>query len=335
MKNYRVTVKDVAKAAGVSLMTVSRAINGQDGISEETRARILELAHQMNYHPSQIARSLATRQSNTLGLIVPDVANPFFAHIARGAEDAAYENELSVFLINSAESLEREKSALDSLWQNEVTGVILCSSRLPKEDLQNFYDRFSQVVLVNRELESPHSNVSTINVDDEMGAELVVKYFIKTGRKSLALLAGPEISESCQRRKDGFLKNVLAAGLPFDESRMLHCVPTIQGGMDAALQLLKQYPDIDAISTYNDLVAIGAMQACRQTGKKIPGEIAIIGEDDVPLASMMMPALSTLRVDQYKIGRMAVSFFLNNATEQSGFSANRIIQPELIIRESS
>ncbi len=333
MKKNRVTVKDVAQAAGVSLMTVSRAINGQEGIGEETRKRILDLARQMNYQPSQIARSLATRQTNTLGLVVPDVSNPFFAHIARGAEDAAYDNGYSVFLINVSENIDRERSALDSLWQKEVDGVLLCSPRLPENELRLYFDRFPQMVLVNRDLSLPHPNISTINVDDRLGTEMVVKHFIKKGRKNLALIAGPETSQSAQRRKEGFLKSIKSTNLQFAESQVIHCPPTVQGGMEAALRLLDQHPEIDAISAYNDLVAIGVLQACKQRNKKVPAEIAVIGVDDVPLASLVQPTLSTLRVDQYEIGRLAVSFFFENI--QSGFPANRIIEPELIIRESS
>ena len=332
MKKSRVTINDVARAAGVSLMTVSRAINGQTGIGEKTRKRILDLAHQMNYQPSQIARSLATRQTRTLGLVIPDVSNPFFALIARGAEDAAYENGFSVFLVNSSENQERERSALDSLWQKEVDGVLLCSPRLPEDELLRYYDRFPQMVVVNRQLTSSHPNVSTVNVDDKLGAQLVVKHFQQIGRTHFALIAGPESSHSAQRRKEGFLASVKSAHLPFTSSQIVHCPPTVQGGLEAALQLLEQHPEIDAISAYNDLVAIGVLQACKQQQKEVPASIAVVGVDDIPLASLVHPTLSSLRVDQYQIGRMAATFFFD---QQDSPNSNIILEPELVIRESS
>ncbi len=335
MDKKRVTVKDVAKAAGVSLMTVSRAINGQDGISDETRSRILDLVKQMDYHPSQIARSLATRQTNTLGLVVPDVANPFFASIARGAEDEAYEHDLGVFLINSAETVEREQAALDSLWQKEVNGVILCSSRLPQPRLRENCERFSRMVLVNRNLDLPIPNVFTINVDDEMGAEMIVRHFLASGRKHLALIAGPESSQSGQRRKVGFQRIVHAAGLPLDDSHIQHCPPTLQGGMEAARQLFDRHAEIDAISAYNDLVAIGTLQELKTRGKIVPQDVAVVGVDDVPLAALVQPTLSTLKVDQYEIGRMAVRFFLANSNSNLAGEQNYVIQPVLVQRESS
>lgn len=335
MKKIRVTVKDVAKAAGVSLMTVSRAINGQEGIGEDTRKRILELAHQMNYQPSQIARSLATRQTNTLGLVVPDVSNPFFAHIARGAEDAAYKNGYSVFLVNSSENLQRERKALDSLWQKEAYGVLLCSSRLPEAELIQYFDRFPLMVLVNRQLERPHPNVLTINVDDRLGAEIVVNHFINNGRTHLALIAGPETSQSAKKRKEGFLQSIEKNSSQLSQSQIVHCPPTVQGGMEAALQLLKEHSDVDAISAYNDLVAIGVLQACKQSQINVPQQIAVVGVDDIPLASLVHPTLSSLRVDQYKIGQMAVSYFFNHEESQTNLPANITIEPQLIIRESS
>lgn len=334
MKKKRVTIEDVAQAAGVSLMTVSRAINGRHGIGEETRARILDLVHRMNYQPSQIARSLATRQTNTLGLVVPDVSNPFFAHIARGAEDAAFEIGFSIFLINSAENVDRERFALDSLWQKEVNGVILCSSRLPQDELLPNFDRFSPMVLVNRELKDPQSNVFTINVDDHVGAELVVRHFLENGRKQLAIIAGPETSLSGQRRRNGFQAGLQSSGLAFDPSRVVYCTPTLQGGMEATLGLLDLHPDVDAIFAYNDLVAVGALQACKQRSKSVPAQIAVVGADDVPLASLVQPMLSTLQVNLSEIGRMAVSFFHEKTHQNSELIHTIIIQPELIIRES-
>ncbi len=332
MKKRRVTVEDVARTAGVSLMTVSRAINGREGIGAETRARILVLAQEMGYHPSQIARSLATRQTATLGLVVPDVSNPFFAHIARGAEEAAYESGYSVFLLNSAEDAARERSALDSLWQKEVDGVILCSSRLPQADLQVYFERFPQMVLVNRDLAAPQPNVATINVDDRAGAELAVRHLVEAGRRRIAFIAGPETSISGQRRLEGYRAGLAACSRSFDINWLEHCPPTTQGGLEAALRLLERHPDLDAFLAYNDLVAIGALQACKAGWKSVPAETAVIGADDIPLASLVQPQLSTLRVNQYEIGRATIALLVEML---SGDPARAIcIQPELVLRET-
>jgi len=329
MKKRRVTVEDVARAAGVSLMTVSRAINGREGLGEETRARILALAQEMGYHPSQIARSLATRQTATIGLVVPDVSNPFFAQIARGAEDAAYESGYNVYLLNGAEDLARERAALDSLWQNEVDGVILCSSRLPQAELQVYFERFPQTILVNRELETPQANVASINVDDRAGAELAMRHLLESGRRRVAFLAGPETSISGQRRLAGYRAGL---GDLFEASWIEYCPPTTQGGMEAALRLLERHPELEAFLAYNDLVAVGALQACKAGWKIVPTETAVIGADDIPLASLVQPQLSTLRVNQTEIGRMAIALLLEMLA--GGPARALTISPELVVRGS-
>jgi DNA-binding LacI/PurR family transcriptional regulator len=160
--NKRPTISDVARLAGVSLMSVSRALNDRPGLGEATRQRILRIADEIGFRPSQIARGLATQRTSTVGLVMPDVANPFFAQIARGAEDAAYENGYSVFLINTAEDVERERAALDSLWQKQIDGAILCSPRLTLDELKPRIMRFPAAVLVNRELDRPILNISAI-----------------------------------------------------------------------------------------------------------------------------------------------------------------------------
>lgn len=334
MKKKRVTVQDVARAAGVSLMTVSRAVNGREGIGEQTRTRILELARQMGYRPSQIARSLATRQTATLGLVVPDVSNPFFAHIARGAEDAAYENGYSVFLLNSEEDVARERAALDSLWQKEVAGVILCSSRLPQEELQVFFDRFPHMVLVNRELQTPQPNIATINVDDRAGAGMAVGHLLAGGRRTIAFIAGPESSVSGLRRLEGYKAGLAAASRPFDSGLLAYCPPTTQGGLQATLQLLKAHPEVDAILAYNDLVAVGTLQACKERGQNVPQQVAVIGADDIPLASLVQPGLSTLGVDQYEIGRAAIALLVEMFVQDPPPAQAMIISPKLVLRET-
>jgi LacI family transcriptional regulator len=335
MKNKRVTVEDVARAAGVSIMTVSRAMNNRQGISEQTRLRIQELAREMNYSPSQIARSLATRQTTMLGLVVPDVSNPFFGHIARGVEDAAFENGYSVFLLNSAEIVDRERSALNSLWQKEVSGVILCSSRLPQAELQDCSDRFSYMVLVNRDLQTPQNNVVTINVDDYTGAQYAVKHLLSKGRQHIALITGPEVSISAQRRLSGYKTCLVENHFQFRKEYVVNCLPTVQAGLEAARHLFLSHPDIDAVVAFDDMVAVGVLEACKEFGKKVPEDVAVIGADDAPIASLVQPKISTLRVNQYEIGRSAIIQLMSMMDKKTESNRSFIIQPELILRETA
>ncbi len=332
----RPTIADVARAAGVSLMTVSRVMNDKPGVGEETRQRIRQLVEEMGYRPSEIARGLATRQTSTLGLMVPDIANPFFAQFARGAEDAAFDNGYSVFLINTAESIEREVAALESLHQKEIDAVILCSSRLPGDELEAYTERFPAVVLFNRELAGAPTNVATLNVNDSLGAQLAVQRFVSQGRTRIAILAGPSTSTSGQRRVDGYRAGLREAHLVFDPEMLEYGAPFIEGGYTAAQAILARRPRVDAIFAFNDLVAIGAMQACEDAQRRVPDDIAIIGVDDIPLASLVRPRLTTLRVDLTGAGRQAVLAALAIVNRNGGpLSPTYQLDPELVLRESA
>lgn len=331
----RPTITDVANAAGVSLMSVSRAMNNKPGLSEETRQRILDIANEIGYRPNQIARGLVTRETFTIGLVVPDVSNPFFAQIARGVEDAAYKNGYSVFLINTAEDIDREKFALDMLWQKEIDGAVLCSPRLSLEELKPYLIRLPATVLVNRQLDTPLINVATINVDDRFGAQQAIQYFAKNGRKRIACIAGPVTSISSQRRIDGYRFGLKASERKYDPTLVEHCLPTTEGGHTAAQILFSHSPNVDAILCFNDLVAIGVMRACSEHGWNVPTDVAVIGADDIPLAALVHPKLSSLDVDQYEIGQKANSLLIDLIKNEPMATHAISLKPKLVLREST
>ncbi len=335
MNRNRITIADVAAAAGVSLMTVSRAMNDRDGINSETRTRILKIAEDLGYHPSQLARGLVTRQTSTLGLVMPDVANPFFAQIARGAEDIAYQHGYNLFLINTAEDAQREKDALRSLLEKEIEGAVLCSSRLSQEEMLPYLNSLPAVVLVNRDLPEASPKVATLNVNDSGGTELAVRYLVEHKRYKIALIAGPENSVSSKRRLLGFEEGCRQNGLGCTQAQIVHGSPTTQGGEEAALRLFKQLPDVDAIIAFNDLMAVGAMRACLQTGRSIPHQVAVIGADDIPLAALTNPGLTTLHIDLAALGEKAMTALLQLINGSGEPPEQIIVQPELLVRQSA
>ncbi len=334
--SHRITIADVAARAGVSMMTVSRAINNKAGVSDATRERILQIAQEMGFQPSGIARGLATNRTATIGLVMPDIANPFFAEIARGVEDVAYGHHYNVFLLNSNEQIEREQKALDSLWAQRVDGLIWCSSRLQQSELLHYLDRFSHVVLINRILDEARLGVITMNVDDVAGAYQAVAHFVEQGRGSIGFVAGPDYSISGQRRLQGFLAACADLGVETAVSNIQHSPPTREGGYQAAITLLTKNPGLQAILAYNDLVAVGVMQACLENGRVVPNDVAVMGFDDIPLASLVTPSLSTLHVDKHELGAGAMNALLRlmNADAHSYFP-NQTIQPKLILRQST
>ena len=331
----RITITDVAEEAGVSMMTVSRAINNKEGISEETRQRILQIAEDMGYRPSGLARGLATQRTATIGLVVPDIANPFFAEIARGVENVAYATGYNVFLLNTDEDAEREIAALNSLWEKHIDGLILCSSRLEQSQLLAWLEQFRYVVSVNRALETAVSGTCSIKVDDQGGAEQAVNHLAAAGHNHIAFIAGPEHSLSGQERRVGYEASLTAHNLPVRPEYIKHCVPDTEGGYGAALALLADYSEITAVFAFNDLTATGVLRACVELNRHVPDDIEIIGVDDIPLASLVTPALSTLRIGKRELGTAAMHTLTQLMQGEQPPETHQVVPSELILRETT
>ena len=266
--------------------------------------------------------------------MVPDNTNPFFAQIARGVEDAAFENLYNIFLVNTNEDAVRETAALETLWQKGIDGVILCSSRLSGQALEYQVQRFPAIVLVNRELKQSHANLITINVNDHRSAQRVLQHFMGLDRRVIAYIGGPANSFSNQRRLDGYKNGLRSAEIPYNPQLVMSTQPTTEGGREAAAALLRRRPDVNAIFAYNDLVAVGAMQMCQELGKRVPEDVAIIGVDDIPLATIIRPQLTTMHVPLTHIGRLAMRALIDLIAGE-GSSAAYQIEPELFIRDSA
>ena len=299
----RVTMADVAREAGVSLMTVSRALNDKDGISETTRMRIHEVIDRLGYRPSGIARGLVTKRTGTIGLVVPDSSNPYFSEVARGVEHAAYLQGYNVFLCNTEEDIEREKTVLYSLAERSVDGLIICSSRLDQEDLRTSLIYFSAQVLVNRTLEN--SSAVALLSDDTSGVCSAVRHLLQRGHRKIGMLAGPERSFNGRVRLRAFLDALNDAGIGCNSDFDQNCLPMVDASQQAAVDLLTRHPQLTALVCFNDLVAVGALKACAQLGRAVPQDMAIIGFDDIPLASLVTPPLTTVHVPRYELGQLA------------------------------
>jgi LacI family transcriptional regulator len=318
----RSTVTDVARQAGVSSMTVSRVLNGQPGASDETRKRVLEAAEQLGYRPNALARSLKQRSSRTVGMLVPDIANPFFPEIIRGAEDFAQANGYALLLCNVQEDVAREAALLQMLEGKRVDGVIVCSARSSDDDLARLIGRHEAVVLINRTLGSDRAG--TIQIDYAAGAAKAVAHLVDTcGRQRIAILAGPRAARGGIARVEGAMAALAARGLA--PAAILHGTPDLDGGRAGADQLPS---GIDGLICYNDLVAAGVLQ---RLAALVPHTLAIIGFDDIPLAGLLAPPLTSLRVDKAEIGRTAMRMLLDR---RGGMAKQQtvLVEPTLIVR---
>lgn len=324
---------DVAREASVSLMTVSRVVNGKGEVSAETRQRVLAVVERLGYRPSGIARGLATQRTGTLGLVVPDVANPFFADVARGVEHTAYAEGYNVFLCNTEEDPQRELAVLWSLEEKRVDGVVLCSSRLDDADLETALEAFPAAVLVNRELEG--SDVATVILADDQAAFEATNHLLRLGRRAVGFLAGPSNSFSGRLRAGGY-RRALSAGRIFPAPAWIRqCPPTVQGGQVAAAALLSAVPDLTALLCFNDLVAVGALQACAEAGREVPDDIAVVGHDDIPLSALVTPPLTTCRVPRFELGAQAVGALLRQIEGKGDRPEAKVLRPRLVVRSSA
>lgn len=330
--SFRVSIADVAREAGVSRQTVSRALNQKGEISDATLQRVLAVIDRLDYRPSAIARGLATRHTRTIGFIVPDIANSFFADIGRGADDLVHPAGYSLLLRNTTEDPEREADLLRSLEDRSMDGVLACSSRLSDDDLAQLVARYDAAVLINRVL----PGVSSVCVDDAYGAGLRVAHLLHSGRRRIGLLTGARMSHSGRERERGYCEALIAAGMPVDPALMVRCAsPDIERGYAAARLLLDSQPEVDSLVCYNDLVATGALRACAELGRRVPDDIAVTGADDILLAGLVTPALTTVRADRQAIGAAAARMLLDQLNGSANGCQSLIIQPELIIRASA
>lgn len=327
----RVTLEDIARKAAVSTMTVSRVLNNKGEISESTRQRVLKIIEELDYRPSRIARSLATNRSYTVGVTIPDIANPYFAELVSAAQTVAWENDYNVILCNTQENHDRERDVLRLLEENRVDGVIIGATRLPDEDLLELLKKQRAVILINRDISL--EGIGIVQVDELVGASKAVNHLLSKHRH-LGMLAGPPYSQSSRLRLQAYQDIQSKQGYDDNLKRVEHCSPDATGGYQATIQILTNFPEIEGLFCYNDLVAIGALQACLELNKKVPDDLAIVGYDDTYLASHVFPPLTTVHSHIKQIGKIAMEKLLQHI---QGKSDNKkvVIEPQLIIRESA
>lgn len=330
--NGKATLHDVAKQAGVSAMTVSRVVNEQPGVKPATRDHVEHVLKQLGYRPNIVARGLKAAQTNTLGLLVPDVTNPYFPALVRGAEDVAFEAGYTLVLHNVIEDREREAAALTMFEERRVDGVIVFSPRLPERRLHDHLERQTASVVVNRR--APAAIAGSVRVDHEVGARQAVRHLLDLGHRNFGVLAGPQDSTAGQERLLGIQEELKGASIALPTEKILHCPPTLKGGAEAAHALLTQDRRPDAVLCFNDLVAAGTMETARNLGVAVPQDLSVVGYDDIAYASMFTPALTTLRVPTYELGAHAMRMLLGRMNGEPR-SIGIVVQPELIVRHST
>ncbi|WP_338108286.1 LacI family DNA-binding transcriptional regulator [Bacillus pseudomycoides] len=295
------TIKDVAKLAGVSVATVSRVLNKNGYVHEDTLKKVERAIELLDYKPSTVARSLYNKKSRLIGLVVPNIVNPFFPEVARAVEDVAHKQGYTVVLCNSDESLEKEKQYIDVLRQNNVDGFIVATN---PQNSMNYMNLSVPVVAIDRMF---NERIPTVYADNYAGSQEATKLLLEKGCQHIAHIRGPRDVSTANERFEGFIDVITQYGLsymiaestfdPADSERV-------------AMELLEEYPHIDGIVAGNDLIAIGVVKAALQKGISIPDDLQIIGFDGISLTEMMYPALTTVAQPIYEMGRIATELLL-------------------------
>jgi LacI family transcriptional regulator/LacI family repressor for deo operon, udp, cdd, tsx, nupC, and nupG len=326
-----VTIKDIAKAAGVSHTTVSRALNGNPAISAETTTRIRNLAQQMGYTPSAVAQSLLSQQTWTIGMVITTIADPFVAQVVQGVEQVAQAADYSVFLTSSHNNPQQELAVVETLQRRRVDAIIVTSSRVGSLYSSQLDQIQVPIVLINNQEEGEY--LRSVAVDDEQGSQLAVEHLIALGHRRIGYIGTNNRPGSNRRRIAGYKAALRAAGIDFDPDFIIN--PTAQADLDRGQAGLSLYHSLraTAIFCYNDLMAIGLLMACRQHGVVVPDHLSVVGFDDIEAAQYVSPPLTTVSQPRLKLGQLAMKMTLDLLGKEDVHDL--VLACELVVRKSS
>ena len=327
------TIREVAESARVSYATVSHVINNTRLVSQETRERVLEAMAALNYRPNALARSLRQGKSNTIGLVLPDSANPFFAEISRSIEDEAFKKGFSVFLCNTELDTQRELLYVDVLSKNQVDGIIFVATGDQADSLDFLLRQNMPVVMIDRDV--PNVEVDAVLTDNQLGGFLATHHLTELGHKHIACIAGPSSITPSAERIVGYRRALEEAGLTYDENLVLRGDYHAQSGMEITHSILRMNPRPTAIFTLNDLMALGALRAAAEASYSVPRDLAVVGYDNLELARFTNPPLTTISQPKKEIGAQAVNLLVHRISQKSRPPSRLVLAPELIIRRST
>ena len=329
------SLQEVARRAKVSIATVSRVLNKSKKVVPETRAIVEQALRDLEYRPSRVARRLRMKdgRAHLVGLIIPDIQNPFYAEIARGVEDAAYAAEYALLLCNSDESSEKEQFYLDVMRSESVDGVVLPPFDETDAAVAAIMKTGMPVVCVDRSLSKEKTDL--VEVDNYRGAFEAVTHLIERGHKSIGLIEGRiQVSTNRERRR-GYLDALAEAGIPIRKDLMREGDFRQESGRLLAGQLLDLKRPPTALFALNNLMTIGALGAIHQRSLKVPDDIAIVGFDDLPFAEALNPPLTVVRQPAYEVGRQAMELLLKRIMEPTRSTVTMRLLPQLIVRRST
>ncbi|MDX6153210.1 LacI family DNA-binding transcriptional regulator [Marinococcus sp. PL1-022] len=327
------TIYDVAERAGVSIATVSKVINDKADVGQKTKKRILKIIEEVGYHPSMVASALTGKHTHTIGLVIPDIANPFFAELARSVEDTGHANGYSVVICNTDNDPEKEVQYLWWLNQKKVDGVVLGTGMHNMEALKEFMEQNIPVVLVSRDI--PTLAVSTVLVDDFRGGYLAAQHLLGLNHRKVLLLVGDLDNSSEQNRLRGFYAGFEEAGLSKKNVKIIEELMTTQQAGNAVLETLKKDINVSAAFALTDFLAIGCIQGARETGKSVPEDFSVIGFDDTFIAVLSHPPLTTISQPIVEMGEIVTQTLVDQIKGKKQSNRTIILTPEIKVRQTT
>ena len=325
---------DVAELAGVSPSTVSRAINRPEMVDEETRDRVLEAVRRLDYRPSRVARRLRVERgsSGLLGLVIPDLQNPFFADLARGVEDAAQRHGYTVLIGNADEDLDKERRYLEVMRAESVDGVILPPVTETDPAAAELVGSGMPVVCVDRRL--ARTRVDTVVVDNVRGAYEATEHLVRLGHTRIGFIEGRPQASTSRERLEGYRAALADQGIPADPALVRAGDSRQESGRRLARELLAEPDRPTALLVGNGVMTLGSLETLHREGVRIPSEMAVVGYDDMPWAQALTPPLTVVRQPGYELGSRALELLLQRIAEPGRSTTVVLLQPELVVRES-
>lgn len=310
-----VSIQDIARAAGVSHATVSRALRDSPLISAEVRENIQRLAEEMGYTPNAVAQSLKERRSNTIGLVVTSIADPFYGRLTRGVDEVARQAGMDVFLGVSYNDAQQELAVIESFHRRRVDGIITASSRLTDEHAEQLTRIGAPIVFINRQSEAELPQFHTVQVDSYGGARQAVEHLLALGHSAIAYLGATNRPASNRQRKQGYRDALTAAGIAVQDGWIQEASPErrsysddVADGQELMVRALQA--GVTAAFCYNDMHAIGALMACRELGLNVPDQVSLVGFDGVEMAQYVTPPLTTMHQPKLRLGQLATEMLL-------------------------
>jgi len=331
-----VTLKDIARECGVDVSTVSRCLSGFNGVHKSTRAKVVAVAARLNYRPNRLAMGLVTGKSRTLAMIISDIRNPFFADLARGAEDAAFAAGYELVLCNSDLNPSKESFYVHSLLEKRVEGILMNSvSGLSHEEQEELSQSGVPIVLLNRPASSVRlRGFSTVVSDNSTGGFIAGKYLADLGHRVIGHLTGSVQHGNLRDRTQGFRKALQETDAQAT-SIVIHGRHSIEGGYNMMQRLLREQKGMTAVFAGNDAMAFGAIRAIFEAGQRVPDDISVIGFDDVELGTIIRPPLTTIHHPKYEMGRAAVEVLLQHSAQgEAATPEHRMMEVKLVERKS-